>query len=306
MNCLVLGGGGFQGLHLCRRLLGEGAYVRVLDRQITDHGALSTDRLDWQVGDFGDIRLLEKSVLDIDVIFHLISTTLPKVSNENPLHDLESNVVSTLRLLELARLKGVRKIIFFSSGGTVYGVPETLPISENHPTQPICAYGIHKLTIEKYLHLYHVLHGMDYAIMRIANPYGAYQPVDKGQGAVAVFLHKMRADEPVEIWGDGSTVRDYIHVEDVIEAAFRLIAYAGPYKTFNIGSGRGLSINEIVAVMADALRQRPVIRYRPGRAMDVPANVLDIQRAEREFGWRPKTSFEDGIRMLIASLVLPA
>jgi UDP-glucose 4-epimerase len=305
MNCLVLGGGGFQGIHLCHRLLSEGAHIRVLDRHALDPGVLPTRRLDWQVGEFSDIDLLERCVSDIDVIFHLISTTLPKTSNENPLHDLESNVLPTLRLLDLVSLKGVKKVIFFSSGGTVYGVPETLPIAEGHPTRPICAYGIHKLAIEKYLHLYHVLHGVDYAIMRIANPYGANQSVDRGQGAIGVFLYKMFAGEPVEVWGDGSAVRDYIHVDDVVEAVVRLIAYKGTHKIFNIGSGRGLSINEIIAIITKALRRQPMIRYQPGRALDVPANVLDIRRAEHELGWHPKISIEEGIRMCVKSCGVP-
>ncbi len=303
MNYLVLGGDGFQGYHLCRRLLENGNTVRVFDRTSFNKDKLAGagKGLDWVEGDFGDHQLVEQAVSDVDVIFHLICTTLPKTSNDDPAYDVMSNVVPTLRLLEKARTTGVKKIIFFSSGGTVYGVPETLPIAEDHPTRPICAYGIHKLSIEKYLHLYHVLHGVDYAIVRIANPYGANQSVDRGQGAIAVFLHKMFAGEPVEVWGDGSVVRDYIHVDDVVEAVVRLIAYKGTHKIFNIGSGRGLSINEIIAIITKALRHRPMIRYQPGRALDVPANVLDVRRAEQELGWHPKISFEEGIRMCVKS-----
>lgn len=307
MNYLVLGGDGFQGYHLCRRLLENGNTVRVFDRTSFNKDKLAGvgKGLDWIEGDFGDHQLVEQAVSDVDVIFHLICTTLPKTSNDDPAYDVMSNVVPTLRLLEKTRTAGVKKIIFFSSGGTVYGVPETLPIAEHHPTRPICAYGIHKLAIEKYLHLYHVLHGVDYAIARIANPYGVHQSVERGQGAVAVFLHKMLAGEPIEVWGDGSVVRDYIHVDDVVEAAIRLLTYRGAHKIFNVGSGRGLSINEIIAIIADTIRREPIVRYQPGRTMDVPVNVLDIRRAERELGWHPNISFEEGIRMCVSDSGIP-
>ena len=301
MNYLVLGGDGFQGYHLCRRLLEKGNSVRVFDRTSFNKDKLTGlgGSLDWIVGDFGEPGFLDAAVSNMDVVFHLICTTVPKTSNDDPAYDVMSNVVPTLRLLEKVRTTGIKKIIFFSSGGTVYGAPETLPIAEHHPTRPICAYGIHKLAIEKYLHLYHVLHGVDYAIVRIANPYGTNQSVDRGQGAIAVFLHKMFAGQPVEVWGDGSVVRDYIHIDDVVEAVVQLIAYKGTHKIFNIGSGRGLSINEIIAIITGVLRRRPMIRYQPGRAMDVPANVLDIRRAEQELGWHPKISIEEGIRMCV-------
>lgn len=296
MNCLVLGGGGFQGTHLCRRLLAAGMRVRVLDRMSSSPIARLVD---WHTGDFSDPDVLSRCVSGVDIIFHLISTTLPQTSNDNPVADLETNVIPTLRLLRIAKQRGVRKIIFFSSGGTIYGVPDCLPISEEHPTRPICAYGIHKLAIERYLHLYHTLHGLDYAVMRIANPYGHHQAVDRGQGAVAVFLHKLSTGQPIEVWGDGSVIRDYIHIDDVIEAAVRLIDYSGEPRIFNIGSGQGLSINDVIRTIGAVVKREPIVVYRPGRKLDVPANVLDIERARREISWCPKISFEDGIKNCI-------
>lgn len=303
VKCLVLGGGGFQGAHLCRRLVDAGASVRVLDRVAASPIA---HLVDWHTGYFADVETLKACLVGAEVVFHLISTTLPQTSNENPLADLEGNVVPTLRMLDLAREAGVRKIIFFSSGGTIYGIPEQLPISEAHPTHPICAYGIHKLAIERYLHLYQTLYGLDYAVMRIANPYGDYQAVNRGQGAVAVFLHKLRTGQPIEVWGDGSVIRDYIHIDDVMDAALRLITYTGQHKTFNIGSGRGLSLNDVIRVIANALQQQPNVVYRPGRKLDVPANVLDIRRARQELDWCPRVSFEEGIKNWVAAITQPA
>jgi len=297
MNYLILGGGGFQGIHLCNRLLREGAYVRVLD-----HTAINKDNvcdaakhLDWMVGDYSDPGIIAAALSGIDVVFHLASTTTPKSSNDDPAYDVISNVVPTLNFMDKARENGVKKIIFFSSGGTVYGEAINLPIPEDHPTHPICAHGIHKLAIEEYLHLYYTLYGLDYAVMRIANPYGEFQRHDKGQGVVAVLLHKMLHGEPVEIWGDGSVVRDYIYVGDVIEAALKLAGYRGNHKVFNIGSGQGRSLNELISGISSILNLEPVVRHASARQMDVPANVLDISRAKSELGWEPSIKLEDWI-----------
>src|SRR5262249_42060795 len=135
--------------------------------------------------------------------FHLVSTTLPKSSNADPVFDVESNVLATIRLLTQAIQTGLKKVVFVSSGGTVYGVPKQIPILETHATDPMCSYGITKLSIEKYLHLFHVLHGLDYTVLRLSNPFGEGQRVHASQGAVAVFLGKVLRGETVEIWGDG-------------------------------------------------------------------------------------------------------
>ena len=198
-RALVLGGKGFIGSHLSRAL---GAEAQVFDKP----------------QDFLDAAQLEPALANVEIVYHLISSTVPKSSNDDPVADLESNVVGTLRLLELCRRRQVRKVVFVSSGGTVYGVPRATPIAEDHPTEPICAYGIHKLAIEKYLHLNWVLHGLDYHVLRVANAYGEGQRTDTAQGAVAAFLERALHGKPVQIWGDGSVVRDYVYVGDIVEA----------------------------------------------------------------------------------------
>ena len=293
----MLGGDGFQGSQLCWRLLESGNFVRVLDRASHNKASLSEagGKLEWIEGDFSDASLLETAIADVDIVFHLICTTLPKTSNDNPTYDVVSNVVPSLTLLDKMRKHAVKKIIFFSSGGTVYGLPETVPIPETHPTNPICAYGIQKCVIEKYLHLYHVLYGLDYAVMRISNPYGFNQRHDKGQGVVAVFLDKMLRGETLEVWGDGSVVRDYIHVSDVVDAAVKLSEYGGQQRIFNIGSGRGLSLRDLIFEMSELLDRKPKINFMPARLLDVPINVLDITRAQQELDWTPKISLREGL-----------
>lgn len=304
MKYLVLGGAGFQGRHLVERLVRKGENVRVFDKSATcpQFGGVSSKHVEYISGNFSSVDTVEQILKGVDVIFHLISTTLPKTSNDDPVNDVMSNIVPTIQFLESARKAGVRKVIFFSSGGTVYGVPKTIPTPEGHPTLPLCSYGIHKVAIENYLHLYFTLYGLDYAVMRVSNPYGTYQGTSRGQGAVPIFLHKLMQNEPIDIWGDGSVVRDYIHVNDVIKAAIKLIEYQGSQKIFNIGSGKGFSLNALIAEMASLIGREARVNYLPARALDVPASVLDISLASRELDWQPRVSFREGIGQLVRSL----
>lgn len=298
MNCLILGGAGFIGSHLAEQLLAEGHAVRIFDRpNLARPPELAADpRIDWCEGDFLNEDDVAAAVEEMDAVFHLVSTTLPKSSNDNPVYDVETNAIGTLRLLELARRRGVRHLVFASSGGTVYGLPRALPIRETHPTEPIVSYGITKLTIEKYLHLYHVLHGLNYRVLRLANPFGERQRPTASQGAVAVFLHKALHGETIHIWGDGSVTRDYVYIRDAVQAFTRALAYRGGERIFNIGAGQGISLNRILAEI-ERLLGRPVARvYDPGRSFDVPVNVLDISRAREHLGWEPATAFRDGLR----------
>ena len=280
VKCLVLGGGGFIGSHLAEGLVHAGHEVRLFDRP----------------QDFLDPADLARALPGTEVAFHLISTTVPKNSNDDPVRDIESNVLGTLRLLELCRSHKVRKIVFVSSGGTVYGIPAGTPIGEAHPTQPISSYGIHKLTIEKYLHLNWVLHGLDYCVLRIANAYGERQRTDLAQGAVAVFLERALRGEAIQIWGDGSVVRDYVYVGDIVQAFLKALAYDGGQKTFNIGSGVGVSLNQLLEEIG-ALVGRPLaVEYAPARGFDVPANILDCSLARRLLGWQARTRLAEGLR----------
>ncbi len=297
MKCLILGGGGFLGSHLSEALLAQGYAVRILDRPnlarfkpFQHHGTV-----EWIDGDFVNLKDVDKAVSGCDIIYHLISTTLPRSSNENPAYDVETNVIGTLHLLEAVRKHKIKKIVFVSSGGTVYGIPKEIPIKESHPTEPICSYGISKLAIEKYLNLYHLLHGIEYCVLRLANPFGERQRVSAAQGAIAVFLDKALRNEVIEIWGDGSVTRDYFHVSDAASALIKALSYEGDNRIFNIGSGVGRSLNEILGAI-DSLIGTPVKRvYLPPRSFDVPVNILDISKAEDLLNWKPQMPFVEGL-----------
>ena len=297
MKCLILGGGGFLGSHLCDVLIDLGHTVRIFDRPNLSRFKhfQQDDKVEWIDGDFVNIRDVDTAVSGCEIVFHLISTTLPRSSNENPSYDVESNVIGTLHLLDSVRNHKVKKVIFVSSGGTVYGIPEEVPITESHPTEPICSYGIGKLAIEKYMNLYHLLHGIEYCVLRFANPFGERQRVSSAQGAIAVFLSKALRNETIEIWGDGSVTRDYFHVRDAAAALVKAMTYEGDIRIFNIGSGVGRSLNDVLSAI-DALFEKPVKRiYLPSRAFDVPVNVLDISRARDLLDWEPQMLFAEGL-----------
>lgn len=304
MKCLVLGGGGFIGSHVCDALLSAGYGVRVFEKERVskDNVEHLLERIEWAEGDFTNKAQLEEIVKGVDVIVHSLATTQPKTSNENPIYDIESNLVSTLHLLEAARTAKVKKVIFFSSGGTVYGIPQKTPISEDHPTDPICSYGIQKLAIEKYLNLYRYLHSIDYGVMRIANPYGERQRPIAAQGSVIVFLYKVMKGEQIEVWGDGSVVRDFLHVSDVARAVVKLIEYGGNHRVFNIGGGSGCSLLTVLKEIEKVTGRKPDVRFAPARPFDVPVNVLDITRAKTELGWTPEVGFEEGLKKTMAFL----
>lgn len=305
MRCLIIGGGGFLGSHLALGLLAQGHVVRVLDRPNLHRfdEAKVSDSVEWHEGDFVNHDDVARALSGCDIVFHLAWTTLPKSSNDNPVYDVETNVIGTLHLLELACQAHVQKVIFVSSGGTVYGIPREIPITESHATDPRCAYGISKLAIEKYLNLFHELHGLDYRVLRLANPFGERQRPVGAQGAVSVFLHKAVRNEMIEIWGDGTIVRDYVYVGDVVDAFLRVANYTGEHRVLNVGSGEGKSLKDVIAAIEALLGRDVSYRFLPGRRFDVPVSILDSSRACSALGWKPKTSFNAGLSRTLSWIV---
>jgi len=301
---LVLGGKGFIGSHLVEALLREGADVTVFDRANIPplNDAATAARARWVDGDFTSDADVGAAMEGCEICYHLVSTTLPSSSNADPVFDVETNIAGTIRLLNHAVRLGVKKVVFISSGGTVYGVPRTVPISEDHPTNPISSYGITKLTIEKYLHLYRTLHGLDYTVLRLSNPFGERQRAHASQGAVAVFMGKVLRGEKIEIWGDGSVVRDYIYIGDAVRAMVLAARYQGDERTFNIGSGVGISLNQILDGIEQVTGLKADRRYTAARAFDVPVSVLATDRAKKALGWTPAMPFLDGLRRVMTSM----
>lgn len=294
MKALVLGGAGFIGSHVVDHLLAAGHKVRVLDR-VPETYRVPPQDVEYHFARFDDVPLLMEAMEGVDVIYHLISTTVPSTSNLDPVADVQGNLVNTLRLLQMMVQKGIPKIVFLSSGGTVYGVPETVPIPEVHPLHPICSYGVVKVAIENYLRMFHYLHGLRYVALRVSNPYGERQGHLGVQGVIGTFMGKLLTGEPIEIWGDGSVVRDFIYVGDLAELCV-LAGQGNEDGIFNAGRGEGYSINEIVSILAEVTGKPVQPLYRAGRGYDVPRSVLDISRVSEAFRWHPRTEQTEGIR----------
>jgi UDP-glucose 4-epimerase len=294
-NCLILGAGGFIGTSLAIRLREAGARVTGFGHPPRYPEALAG--LEWRDGDFTDRNAVRAAVRGADFVFHLLGAGLPEPSNRDPSSTVTEAILPSLNLLESCRDAGCRKLVFISSGGTVYGRTGDVALAETAPTNPISAYGVSKLTVEKYVQLFDHLHRLDYAILRVANPFGPFQSPVHGQGLVASLIGKALTGDPVEIWGDGSTVRDYIFIDDVIDAIVAAVAHNGLHKLFNVGSGTGRSVREVVDdVAAISGKGFSEVRYLPARAADVPYNVLECGLIARETGWAPKTAWREGLR----------
>lgn len=297
MTCLILGGNGFIGSHLTDLLVREGHCIRVYDRS-DNRFRDRLGQIEYIYGDLGNRGLIRAALVDVNVVFHLASTTIPSTSNADAAFDVRSNVVGTIRLLEECVAANIERFVFVSSGGTVYGTPEIVPIPESHSLDPICSYGITKLAIEKYLALFGHLYGLEYVILRPSNAYGERQSPFGQQGAVGVFLGKIVRQEPIVVWGDGSAIRDFIYVKDLVAALYQAAIHDRLEKhIFNIGSGSGVSIKEILQSLANITREVLDIRYTEARRLDVPANVLDISLAKECLGWAPTTDLVDGLSL---------
>jgi UDP-glucose 4-epimerase len=292
---LVVGGTGFIGGHLVRALVARGTRVRVMARGSSRLPSMDPS-VEVVVGDVGNQGQLAHAIEGVTTAYHLASSTVPSSSAADPAFDIETNVVAALPLLGACAEKRIR-LVFTSSGGTVYGRPETLPIPETHSTWPISTHGVGKLTVEKLLHAFGCTRDLDYRILRLSNVYGEGQSPRMGMGAVAAFLERTLAGRPIEVWGDGSQRRDFLYVADAIKAIVRAADLEAPrHRVLNIGSGKGTAIAELCELIFKVCGRRTEIINKPARRFDVPVNVLDIQRASDVLAFEPSTSLEEGVR----------
>ncbi|CAA6819617.1 MAG: UDP-glucose 4-epimerase (EC [uncultured Aureispira sp.] len=294
----VTGGTGFMGSHIVELLLQEGHQITVLTSSSSIHPNIQHLQAKIKIvrGDFGNYQLMLQYLQDTDIIVHIAWTTVPKTASENPIYDAQTNIIGSIHLLEAAVKAKVKKVLFVSTGGALYGVPQYTPIDEAHPIRPISAYGISKMAFERYLHFFYQNKGLDYGIFRIANAYGTRQNLTKNQGVIGIWLQKIKENKAIEIWGDGSVVRDYIYVSDVAQIIAKGMHYQGTQKVFNVGSGLGYSLNDILNVCKKVSQKNPRVAYLNGRSFDVPVNILSIQKAVEELDWQPNISIEEGVQ----------
>lgn len=305
---LILGAAGFIGSNLTLRLCREQKQLILFEQKEARYPeivweAAKTGRIEFAEGSFTEFTSedwMEKlpGLKETDTVYHLISTTCPTNSNRNMAVEMEENLIATIRFLDACVSAGVSKVVFLSSGGTVYGKKHTGLCREEEEAFPITVYGMQKLSIEKALYLYRQMYGLDYRIVRLSNPYGPYQKPNGIQGAVTTFTWRALHKEPIQVYGDGSVVRDYIYIDDAIDGIVRIAERQGKHRLYNLGSGRGHSINEVIEMIAEVLGELPEVRYQAGRSVDVPVNVLDISRFEQDFGKLKAIGLQEGIRRL--------
>lgn len=293
MNVLIIGGNGFIGSHLVDHLHSIGHNVRVLD--ITyERYRKPLPYVDYRISTLDNIPILYESLLGIDIIFHLASSSVPSSSNIDPVSDINKNLIPTLNILNIAIKLGIKRIVYFSSGGAIYGDPQTIPISEEHPLKPISSYGIVKATIEKYLFLYQKMHNVKPLIIRPSNPYGPRQGHYMAQGVISTFLKKIKLNESLTVFGDGNSKKDYIYITDLIKACSEL-SLTNEIGTFNIGSGEGNSINEIIKIIKEKTKKEIIVNNIDKQKYDVENFVLDISKKENVLGKQNLITLEKGI-----------
>jgi UDP-glucose 4-epimerase len=302
---LILGGCGFIGRHVALQLARLGHRVIVADRvPKCEYPADVRERITWTPFDMAATDWMSL-IAGATTIHHYAWTTIPATANADPAGDVCANVVPTLALLEAIQGSANRpRLIFASSGGTVYGKLRHVPVVEDHPLAPITAYGASKAAVELYLGHYRAVYGVDCRVARLANPFGAGQDLSRGQGAATTFLHRAVTGRPIVIWGDGEVVRDYIHISD---AAAGMVALACAQQTdgrwiFNIASGHGVSLNGIVAELEAQLGRTLHVIRESGRPFDIPISVLDVTLARTVLGWSPRLSFQDGVTRTLQDL----
>jgi UDP-glucose 4-epimerase len=294
-------GAGFIGQNFIRQCLGAGDALTILD-----HKACPTEfdgRLTWVKGEFSDDQAVRDVLRQVDLVYHFISSTVPgDITDESS--ELIQNVVQTLRLLKLCVEAKVRRIVFVSSA-SVYGAQERLPIAESALPEPISSHGIHKLTIENYLKLYQYQFGLECKILRLSNPYGPGQRITGRQGIIAIAMGKILAGEPIPIRGDGTAIRDFIHIDDVCDVLHRVGTAQFGASILNVGSGSGYSLNEVIAMMENVLGRSLSTVRTESRFADIPASVLDITQARSVIGFEPSVSLRRGLEKTFAFHHIP-
>lgn len=299
MKVCVIGGGGFIGQWVVRQLLARGDSVVVVGRSQRPRG-LPMD-IDYVMAEYGTDKVLSEAIKKAEALIHLAYATVPSTSFSDPIFDLMANVPPSVTLFQQVAAVGIKRLVLVSSGGTVYGDTETLPIREDASTNPVSPYGITKLTIERYAHMYHALTGLPVVTMRPGNAYGVRCEGGPGGGFVTAAVKSAVNGVPLHIFGDGSAIRDYIHVSDVAAGIVAGLVDGVPGEIYNIGTGIGLSNVDIVRLVGAVLGPKHgqiEVQYQPFRGFDVAANVLDSSRLAAASGWKPTVSIEAGIEEL--------
>jgi len=294
LNILIIGGNGFIGSHLVETLKNE-HQVTVFDRSPNQFLGESPG-VEYIYGNFSNTDLLSLTLKNKNVVYHLLSTTVPFTANKDIIFDIQSNLIDTVKLLDMVIERGIERFVYASSGGTVYGNPQYIPMDEKHPCNPVGSYGIIKNTIEQYIQMYARRNKFSFLIVRPSNPYGPRQNYKGNQGLISKLIYHGISQEKFTIWGDGSAIRDYIFIDDLTNF-LKIAGLSKDSGIFNIGSGTGKSIDEIILLLSDITENMPPIIYTDNNGNFVEKVILDIKHSMEKFDWTPKVTLEEGLNL---------
>ena len=295
-KALVTGGAGFIGSHLVDELLENGYDVAVVDNLSSGQLRNLNHQATFHHAELNDVRLNQIIQRERpEIVFHLAAQSSVRQSSLDPVADADANVMGTIRLVAAAAAEGVEKIIFSSTGGAIYGDPETIPCDEDTPINPLTPYALSKYVGEQYLELFNETYGLDYTILRYANVYGPGQNPDGEAGVIAIFAGMMLSERRPQIYGDGLQQRDFVYVSDVVRANLAAVN-KGHGRTYNIGTGQQVSVEQIYQMLQQITGFEQEPDYRPKRAGEVLNIALDSARAQQELRWTPEVSLEEGLR----------
>jgi UDP-glucose 4-epimerase len=289
---LLLGGSGFIGSALTKKFSADGRQVYVIGSDVPQ----VTSKAHYLQGQLDNPTLLAQTLPLCSTVIHVASATTPGNSANYPTHELD-NLTPSLHLLEALQAYPKSHLIFFSSGGTLYGNPQRLPVHEDDPAAPLSYHGAGKLAMEAMLHAFRA-RGQAVTILRPSNAYGPGQVLKSGFGLIRTMLEHVRHGTPLEVWGDGENVRDFIYIDDIVEACARLLVLPHDNGTYNLGSGEGHTINEVHDIVEQVTGIRLKTIHHPARGVDVKSVVLDTNRLEARLLWTPETSLDKGIHQM--------
>jgi UDP-glucose 4-epimerase len=294
-NILLLGGGGFIGTALSRCLCEKKFYVHILSRHFPAEQIDSN--MIFHQGNLDNREILDRVLPECKTIIHLASSTTPGSSSRQPALEADKNIAPTLRFIDILQKYQNVHMIFVSSGGTLYGSPESTPVSETHPTNPLSFHGAGKVALETFLRTFSTSSEKNTTILRPSNVYGPGQPLRSGFGVIRTMLEHVLRGTVMEIWGDGSSIRDFLYIDDMLSALIRLIDFPHDDNTYNVGSGTGYSLNQLKEIIESVCGRKLSAIYRPSRKTDVKAIVLDSSLLSTKTKWHPAVSLEQGVEL---------
>lgn len=294
-DCLVVGGNGFIGSHVVDALVARGHHVAAFDRFGGRPAVYAAPGVEQVTGDFLNTSDVRAAVQGRDVVLHFLSTTDPLTAEGDPTLDVRTNLLSSIELFRLCAEAGVGAVYFASTGGAIYGDQPQNTFREEDLTLPVSPYAIGKVAIEGYLRYFGRTHGLKSAAFRISNPYGPRQNPRKRQGVVPIFLRAVAEGRPLTVYGDGSMVRDYVYVSDVAEMVADAVSRGTTHEVYNLGSGVGATVNDLLAVVGQVTGREPEVRHVPKPPTFVDHVTLDTTRFTTEFGTRDLTPLAEGV-----------